>query len=69
MTGKLFPKAEKVAATPEEPAPAPTFMEAEEVKGAKKTVRKRKGRSANILAGRMMAKRQTGAELKDILGA
>lgn len=42
---------------PQEPDPSPTPVIAEEAEGAKKKVRKKKrGRSANILAGRMMTK-------------
>lgn len=57
---------------PAEPDPDPTFMAIEETEEAKKKVRKRAeggGREATILAGRMMAERQSPSELKHILGA
>jgi hypothetical protein len=56
-------------ATPEEMAssPEPTFIEATEIGAAKKKVRKRKrGREANILAGRMMTERTSSGQ--QILG-
>jgi hypothetical protein len=47
--------------TPEEPAPAHTYRDLEEMEGARKGVRgkKKTGRAANIYAGRMMADRGT----------
>ena len=49
-----------------EPSPVATAMPGREVDEAKKKVRKRSGRMANILAGRMMTER-TG-NMKDIFG-
>ena len=53
MTGGGPPK----RIEPEEPSPPPTPILGEETDSAKKKVR-RKGRSANILAGRMMGERK-----------